>query len=131
MEARPHHRRREGGQFRLDGRAEGVGEPPRGLHHHVDQVAPAVEPQLRPLFVQVGDRLRHLRAGVLPDTGTVVEHAVDGRLAQPGLLGDLADLVAVRHGSGSRSPGEQTHVARDTPSSAALCVCSRTSVMVF
>ena len=97
VEPRPQHRRGEGGQFGLDGRAEGVGEPLRGLHHDVDQVAAPVEPQLGALFVQVGDRLHDLGAGVLPDAGAVVEHAVDGRLAQPGLLGDLADLVPVRH----------------------------------
>ena len=97
VESRPQHGRREGGQFGLDGRAERVGEPLRGLHDDVDQVAPAVEPQLGALFVQVGDRLHDLGAGVLPHAGPLVQHPVDGGLAQPGLLGDLADLVAVRH----------------------------------
>ncbi len=98
MESRPQHRRGEGGQFGLDRRAERVGEARRGLHHDVDEVAPAVETQLGALFVHVGDRLHDLRAGVLPHAGPAVEHPVDGGLAQPGLLGDLADLVSVRHG---------------------------------
>ncbi len=97
MEARPQHRRREGRQLGLDRRAERVGEPLRRLHDHVDEVAPAVQPQLGALFVQVGDRLHDLGAGVLAHAGPLVEDAVDGGLAQPGLLSDLADLVAVRH----------------------------------
>ena len=97
MEPGPHHGGREGRQLRLDRRPERVGEPLRGLHDDVDQVAPAVQPQLGALFVQVGDRLHDLGAGVLPNAGPLVEHAVDGGLAQPGLLGDLADFEAVRH----------------------------------
>ena len=97
VEAGPQHGGREGGQFGLDRGAERVGEPLRGLHDHVDQVAPAVQPQLGALLVQVGDRLHDLGAGVLPHARPLVQHAVDGGLAQPGLLGDLADLVAVRH----------------------------------
>jgi hypothetical protein len=49
------------------------------------------------LLVQIGDGLHDLGTGVLPHAGAVVQYAVDGRLAQPGLLGDLANLVAVRH----------------------------------
>ena len=104
METRPQHRRGERRQFGLDRGPEGVGEPLRGLHDDVDEVAPAVEAQLGALLVQVGDRLHDLGPGVLPHARAVVEDAVDGGLAQPGLLGDLADLVAVRHGI--RSPAE-------------------------
>ena len=97
MEARPQHGRRESGQLRFDGGPERVGEPLRRLHDHVDQIAAAVEAQLGPLLVEVGDRLPDFRAGVLPHPRPLVQDTVDGGLAQPGLLGDLADFVAVRH----------------------------------
>ena len=99
MEPRPQHRRGERRQLGLHRGAEGIGEPFRRLHDHVDEVAPAVEAQLGALFIQVRDGLHDLGAGVLPDARTVVEHAVDGRLAQPRLLGDLTDLVPVPHGT--------------------------------
>ena len=108
MEARPQHGRRERGQFGLDGGPEGVGEPLRGLHDDVDEVAAAVEAQLSALLVQVGDGLHDLGPGVLAHPRPVVEDAVDGGLAQPGLLSDLADLVAVRHGRPSVLLREQT-----------------------
>ena len=98
METRPQHGRCERGQFGLDRGPEGVGESLRGLHDDVDEVAAAVEAQLSALLVQVGDRLHDLGPGVLPYPRPVVEDAVDGGLAQPGLLSDLADLIAVRHG---------------------------------
>ena len=98
MEACPHHGRREGRQLGLDRGAEGVGEPLRRLHDDVDEVAAADQAQLGALLVQVGDGLHDLGPGVLPDPGPLVEHTVDGGLAQPGLLRDLADLVAVPHG---------------------------------
>ena len=97
MEPRPQHRRGEGGQLGFDRRPERVGEPLGRLHHHVDQEAATVEPQLSALLVEIGDGLGDLGAGVLPHAGPVVEDAVDGRLAQPRLLGDLADLVPVWH----------------------------------
>jgi hypothetical protein len=97
VEPGPQHGRRERGQLGLDRGAEGVGEPLRGLHDHVDQVAAAVETELGALFVEVGDRLHDLGPGVLPDPGALVQDAVDGGLAQAGLLSDLANLVAVRH----------------------------------
>lgn len=68
------------------------------LHDNVDQVATAVEPQLGALLVQVGDGLHDLCPGVVPHSRTPIEDTVDGGLAQAGLLSDLADLVAVRHG---------------------------------
>ena len=85
------------GELGLDGRPKRVGEPLRRLHHHVDEVAAAVEPQLCALFVEVGDRLVDLGDGGLPHARAVVEHPVDRGLAEPALLSDLADLVAVRH----------------------------------
>jgi len=63
------------------------------------RVATADEAQLGALLVQVGDGLRHLCPGVLPHPRPLIEDAVDGGLAQPGLLCDLANLVAVRHAS--------------------------------
>jgi hypothetical protein len=98
VEPGPQHGRRERGQLGLDRGAEGVGEPLRGLHDHVDEVAAAVQSQLGPLFVQVRDRLQHLGPGVLPNPWPLVEDTVDGGLAQAGLLRDLANLVAMRHG---------------------------------
>jgi len=97
MKARPHHRRRERGQFGLHRGAEGVGKPLRRLHDHIDEVAAADQAQLGALLVQVGDRLHDLCPGVLPHPRPLIEHAVDSGLAQPGLLSDLADLVAMRH----------------------------------
>ena len=97
MKTGPHHGRRECGQLGLDRGAEGVGEPLRRLHDHVDEVATADEAQLGALLVQVGDGLHDLCPGVLPHSRPLIEDAVDGGLAQPGLLCDLANLVAVRH----------------------------------
>ena len=81
----------------LDRGPEGVGEPLRRLHDHVDEVATAHEAQLGALLVKVGDGLRDLCPGVLPHARPLIEDAIDGGLAQPGLLCDLANLVAVRH----------------------------------
>ena len=103
MKARAHHGRRECRQFGLDRGPEGVGEPLWRLHDNVDEVAAADQPQLGTLLVQVGDGLHDLCPGVFSHPGPLVEHTVDGRLAQPGLLRDLADLVAVRHRSSCRS----------------------------
>ena len=97
MEPCPQHGRCECGQLGLHRGAEGVGEPLRRLHDHVDEVATAVQAQLGTLLVEVGNGLHDLRAGVLPHPGTLVQHPVDGGLAQSGLLSDFADLVAVRH----------------------------------
>ena len=97
MEPGAQHGRREGRQFGLDRGAEGVGEPPRGLHHHVDQIPPTVQSQLGSLLVQIGDGLVHLGDGVLAHAGPLVQDPVHGGLAEPGLLGDLADLVSMRH----------------------------------
>ena len=97
MEPGPQHGRCEGGKFGLDRGPERVREPLRRLHHDVDEVATAVQAQLGALFVEIRDRLFDLGPGVRADAGAFVQDAVDRRLAQPGLLGDLADLIAVRH----------------------------------
>ena len=95
MESGSRHGRGEGGQFGLDRRPERVGKPLRGLHHHIDEVAATVEPQLCALLVEIRDGLADLGPGALPDPGPAVEHPVHRCLAQPALLGDLADLVPV------------------------------------
>src|SRR6185312_12627539 len=55
------------------------------------------QPDLRALPVQVGDRPVDLVGGAAPHAAAPVEDAVDGRLGQPGLAGDLADREGVRH----------------------------------
>jgi hypothetical protein len=99
MKACPHHGGRERGQFGLDRGPEGVGEPLWRLHDNVDEIAAADKAQLGALLVQVGDGLHDLGPGVLSHPGPLVGHTIDGRLAQPGVLRDLADLVPVRHGA--------------------------------
>ena len=120
VEAGPEHGGREGRQLGLDRGAEGIGEPLGRLHHHVDEEAAAVESQLGALFVEVGDGLRDLCPGVLPDAGAFVEHPVHRRLAQPRLLGDLANLVPMWHVTPWRADANAPH-SRPTR---ALYVCS-------
>ena len=99
VEPRTYDRRCERGQFGLDGPPESVGEPLGSLHDDVEEVLASGQPQLGALLVQVADGLLDLESRRLPHAGTLVQDAVHRRLAEAGLLRDLADLVAVRHGN--------------------------------
>jgi hypothetical protein len=59
---------------------------------------PARDAQLGALPLQVGDGLLHLFDGAGPHPAALVQHPVDGRLAEPGLRGDLADAERSGHG---------------------------------
>jgi hypothetical protein len=73
------------------------GEPGGRVDDQVEEERPPGQPHLRALPLQVGDRAVHLVDGALPHAAAPVEDAVDGRLGQPGLAGDLADRIRVRH----------------------------------
>ena len=95
VESRSHDCRPEHGQLELQGGLDGGGEPVGSLHDEVDDEGAAVETKLAALPVEIGDRLCDVRCGAGPHAGSLVQHAVDGRLAQAGLAGDLTDRVRV------------------------------------
>src|SRR5919202_4035100 len=97
MEPAPDDRGPQGWELRLQGGAHGRGEPFRGLHDHVDDEGAAAEPQLSVLPVEVRDRWVPLTHCAGANAAPPVEDAVDRRLAQAGLQGDLTDPVPVTH----------------------------------
>ena len=72
-------------------------------HDEVDEEGAPAQSQLSALPAQVGDRSVHLGDGARPHTRSLVQDAVDGGRAQPGLLGDVADAVR-RPGDVSPAP---------------------------
>ena len=97
IESRSHDRRPEHGQFEFECGFHGGGEPVRGLHDDVDDERTAAQPHLAALPVEIDDRLGDVCRRAGPHTGALVQDAIDGRLAQPGLPGDLTDRVGVGH----------------------------------
>ena len=85
------------GQLGLEGLAHGGAEPRRRLHHHVEHEGPRAEPQLGLLAVEVEDGLLDGPHRASTDPGAGVEHPVDRRRGQAGLLGDVAQAVLVGH----------------------------------
>jgi hypothetical protein len=118
------------------------------LHDDVDEESAAGEPQLAPLPVQVGDGLSHVAHGAGSHTRTVVEHPVDGGLAQACLPSDLPDRIRMPHGdqpdglrmSRSRSGRTPVHARAGNPidlsvegflmASSPLTVVTRRSTLV-
>ena len=84
-------------QLRLERPPHCRREPWWRLHHEVDEERPSSDTQLARLPVELGDRLLDLRHGALPHARSPVEHTIDGRQAQAGLLGDLAHSVRMGH----------------------------------
>ncbi len=97
VEACPDHGGTGRGQLGLEGLAHGGAEPCRRLHHHVEHEGPRAEPQLGLLAVEVEDGLLDGPDRASADTGAAVEHPVDRRRGQAGLLGDVAQAVLVGH----------------------------------
>jgi hypothetical protein len=85
------------GQFGFEGFPDGGGEPFRCLHHDVDHEGAAADTDLGLLAVQGLDGFTHLPDRALPHVAPVVEHAVHGGRAQPGLTRDLPDRIGVAH----------------------------------
>ena len=77
-----------------------AGEPLRGLHHDVDHECAAGQPQLCALPVQVGDGLLHFSDGARTHPAAVVEHPVDGALAQA-----CTAISRMRYGWPTATPG--------------------------
>ena len=69
----------------------------RGVDDEVHDERPPGQANLRALPVQVLDGLVNLGDRTGPYPAAAVEHAVDGRLRQPGLDRDLADPEGVPH----------------------------------
>ena len=98
MESSADQRRSQVRQRGLQRDSHRRGESPRRLHDEVDEIGATGQANLIALPVEFGDGLPDLVGRARAHAGAAVQDPVDGRLAQPGLLGDLADAVAVRHG---------------------------------
>ena len=95
VEASPHRSRAQRRQLVLEGGPDCRAEARRGLDHDVEQEGPGRQAQLGLLAVEVEHGL--LDGADRPRAGprATVEHPVDRRLRQAGLLGDVAHAVRV------------------------------------
>ncbi len=97
VEPGPEHRGPQRRELGLQRPADRAGEPRGGLHDDVDEERAAGEADLRALPVEVVDRLVDGLRGARPHPAAAVEHPVDGRRADAGLAGDLAQRVRMAH----------------------------------
>ena len=97
MKAAADHRGCQRRQLGLHRSLECARKPLRRLHDNIDQILAPGQPQLGALLVEVTDGLLDFAPGGLAHIGSVVQHPIHRRLAQPGLLSDLTDPVAMRH----------------------------------
>jgi hypothetical protein len=89
--------RAQAGQLRLEGLPQGGGEARRPGGHDVDREGRSGQPGLGLLLVERGDGLVDLAGRALPHPAAVMQHAINGRLAEAGLAGDLPNPVGVLH----------------------------------
>ena len=95
--ARAEDRRPQRRHLVLERNPHGLGEAIRRLHDDVhDKFAPG-QSRLLALTMQFAYRLSDALGGVLAHAAALVEHAIDGRLAEPGLKRDLFDEKRVSH----------------------------------
>jgi hypothetical protein len=66
------------------------------LHDNINQILTPRQPQLGALLVEVTDGLLDFQPGGLAHIRPFLQHPIDRRIAQPGLLSDLAGPVTVR-----------------------------------
>ena len=99
--ARAEDRRPQRRHLILERNPHRLGEAIRRLHDDVhDKFAPG-QPCLFDLTMQFAYRLFDALGRVLAHAAALVEHAIDGRLAEPGLKRNLFDEKRVSH---NRSP---------------------------
>ena len=91
------HRRPQSRHLLLERHADRFGKPIRRLHHDINDKLSPGERRLLALSIEFADRLFDPLRGVLANAGAVVEHAVDGRFAEPRLLGDFLDQKWMGH----------------------------------
>ncbi len=73
----------------------------RRLHDDVHDKLLAGEPRLLTLSIEFANRLLDSLRGMLANAIASVEHAIDGRFAEPRLLGDFLDEKGMGHGQPS------------------------------